>query len=66
MNGSPDKTGQLKFLKDRHACVTRKKFLPFHKMCEEKYKNLDRPFLYEKYREAEPSDIDAAYDVCKE
>lgn len=66
VNGSPDKTGQLKFLKDRHACVTRIKFLPFHKMCEEKYKNLDRPFLYEKYREAEPSDIDAAYDVCKE
>lgn len=60
-----DKTTELKTLKDAHVCVKRIKFLPFHKMCEEKYDAIGQPFLYKKYREAENEDLDKAYDSVK-
>ena len=59
------KTTELKTLKDAHGCVKRIKFLPFHKMCEEKYDAIGQPFLYKKYREAENEDLDKAYDSVK-
>ena len=35
----------------KHECVERIKYLPFHKMCEEKYENLGIEFPYAKYSE---------------
>ena len=45
-------------------CGNRKiKFLPFRKLCEEKYKELGIPFAYGQFREGEEEDIRRAYSV---
>ena len=36
------------------------KFLPFRKLCEEKYRELARPFPYADVREAEPEEVEKA------
>ena len=48
-----------------HACVGRVKFLPFRKLCAEKYERLNLPFLYEPYREAEEADLLRAEALLK-
>ncbi len=48
-----------------HACVGRVKFLPFRKLCAEKYERLNLPFLYEPYREAEEADLLRAEAILK-
>ena len=48
-----------------HACVGRVKFLPFRKLCAEKYERLNLPFSYEPYREAEEADLLRAEALLK-
>lgn len=40
-----------------YPCVSRLKLLPFHKLCEEKYRNLGMAFPYAAFRAAEEEDI---------
>ena len=65
LNGSAEKLDRIKRLRDEHGCVKRIKFLPFHKMCEEKYDGLDLKFPYSRYREPENEDLDFAYERIK-
>ena len=41
------------------------RFLPFRKLCEEKYAGLAIPFPYAEIRECEQSDVDAAQNLLK-
>ena len=62
VNGDKQKIRALSGLKDRHECVEQIKFLPFHKMCAEKYERLGEEFLYSDKREPADEDISAAYE----
>ena len=57
VNDTNEKIDALSDLKDGHACVERLKFLPFRKLCEEKYAALGLSFPFGKYREAEHEDV---------
>lgn len=50
----------------RNPCVSRLKLLPFHKLCEEKYRKLGIPFPYAAFRAAENEDIARAECFLKE
>ena len=41
------------------------KFLPFRKLCEEKYAELSIPFPYAEIREGEQDDVEKAYKILK-
>ena len=62
VNGEKEKIRALSELKSRHECVERIKFLPFHKMCAEKYERLGEKFLYSDKREPTDDDLSAAYE----
>lgn len=49
-----------------YLCVSRLKLLPFHKLCEEKYRKLEIPFPYAAFRAAESEDIARAECFLKE
>ncbi len=56
-NDTEEKIRNLaKFLKGFFPAL-KVKFLPFRKLCEEKYKELSLPFVYSKIREAESDDV---------
>lgn len=56
-NDSEEKISALSALLRGRARV---KFLPFRKLCEEKYRELAKPFPYAQMREAEAGDVESA------
>lgn len=56
-NDSPEKLRGLASLLRRHSIEEGVHFLPFRKLCAEKYERLSLPFPYGGVREAEDSDI---------
>lgn len=57
VNDSEDKLIRLKKLKDGFPFVSGLKFLPFRKLCQEKYNKLNLPFLYRDMREGTKEDV---------
>lgn len=56
-NDTPEKIAALKALADRFSLSDTFRFLPFRKLCADKYRNLGRPFPYGGIREAEERDL---------
>ncbi len=56
-NDDENKIIKLKKLLDRYECCSGIRFLPFRKLCVEKYKTLEIPYLYENIKEAQNSDV---------
>ena len=65
VNDAEEKIRRLNELKSRHASVEKIKFLPFHKMCAEKYEKLGVEFLSKNDREPSDEDVTRAYDLLK-
>ena len=55
VNDTPEKLAALGRLARKFGLPL--KFLPFRKLCLDKYRKLGRPFAYETYREAEAEDL---------
>ena len=67
--GRNDDAEHLKMLDDLRKstnCVTSLKFLPFHKMCVQKYEKLNRSYPYDQYREADSDDVARAEKLLAE
>lgn len=62
VNDDKIKIRALGDLKSRHECVEKIRFLPFHKMCAEKYERLGEKFLYADKREPADEEISSAYE----
>ena len=58
-NGTEQKIAALASLAKKYG-IQKIKFLPFRKLCEEKYKDLSLPFPYAGFREGEPEDVGQA------
>lgn len=65
-NDGEKKLRALAALVRKYSLAEKVKFLPFRKLCEEKYAELKRPFLYADIREAEETDICAAEKIFTE
>lgn len=66
MNDGKDKIERLRELKSKFSAVSEILFLPFRKLCEEKYRKLGIPFPYSGVREAAKADIEAAEKILNE
>lgn len=62
VNDDKMKIRALGDLKARHGCVEKIRFLPFHKMCAEKYERLGEKFLYADKREPTDDELSSAYE----
>lgn len=65
-NDSEEKIAGLARFVKKYFPERKVKFLPFRKLCEEKYRELNMPFAYAKIREAENEDLDKVenlYDI---
>ena len=65
-NDGEQKLRTLASLLRKYFPAEKVKFLPFRKLCEEKYAELKRPFPYADIREAEEADICAAEKIFTE
>lgn len=65
INDGEEKLRALARLVARYFPQERIRFLPFRKLCEQKYEELGFPFLYADIREAEPEDIERAETIVK-
>lgn len=65
-NDSAEKLRALARLVKEYFPLGKIKFLPFRKLCEDKYKELGVPFPYAAVREAEEEDIERAYTVVND
>ena len=65
-NDGEQKLRALASLLRKYFPAEKVKFLPFRKLCEEKYAELKRPFPYADIREAEETDICAAEKIFTE
>lgn len=65
-NDSAEKLRALARLVKEYFPLGKIKFLPFRKLCEDKYKELGLPFPYAAIREAEEEDIERAYTVVND
>ena len=65
-NDGEQKLRTLASLLRKYFPAEKVKFLPFRKLCEEKYAELKRPFPYADIREAEETDICAAEKIFTE
>lgn len=63
-DGAEKLTALALFLKG-HSALNAIKFLPFRKLCMEKYEAMHLPFLYEVFREANEEDIAFVNDFLK-
>lgn len=57
-NDSEEKITNLARFVKKYFPEHKVKFLPFRKLCEEKYRELNQPFAYSEIREAENEDLD--------
>ena len=57
VNDKEEDVNALKCLKTQFSCVFNIRLLPFHKLCEEKYKKLNREFLYKDRLEPTKEDM---------
>ena len=60
LNDSPEHLLRLKRLLQGYTCIETVEFLPFRKLCEEKYQTLQIEFPFAKYREGNREDIERA------
>ena len=60
MNDSREHLLRLKRLLQGYTCIETVEFLPFRKLCEEKYQTLQIEFPFSKYREGNKEDIERA------
>ena len=65
VNDGEEKLRALARLVARYFPQEHIRFLPFRKLCEQKYEELGLPFLYADIREAEPWDVDRAEAIVK-
>lgn len=65
-NDSAEKLCALARLVKEYFPLGKIKFLPFRKLCGDKYKELGVPFLYASVREAEEEDIERAFTVVND
>lgn len=65
-NDSAEKLRALARLVKEYFPLGKIKFLPFRKLCEDKYKELGVPFPYAAVRETEEEDIERAYTVVND
>ena len=64
VNDKEEKIAALARLSGRYFPGSRIRFLPFRKLCAEKYENLGIPFPFAAYREAEEEDIARAEAIA--
>ena len=65
-NDSAEKLRALARLEKEYFPQGKIKFLPFRKLCGDKYKELGVPFPYAAVREAEEEDVERAYTVVND
>lgn len=63
LNDSQEQLLCLKALLKGYTCIEKIEFLPFRKLCEEKYQTLQIEFPFARYREGNRADIDRANDI---
>lgn len=57
-NDTPAAAAVLRSLLEGFSCIEKVEFLPFRKLCIEKYRKLSLPFPFEQYREGTAADIE--------
>ena len=60
LNDSPEQILRFKRLLQGYTCIETVEFLPFRKLCEEKYQTLQLEFPFAKFRDGNREDIERA------
>ena len=63
LNDTEENIMRLKEIKEAHSCVKKTELLPFRKICESKYENMNIPFPFAKYDTPKKEKMNALQDL---